>query len=241
MLCPCVCNANDSGRKKFWQCKISPPTICTIIYVMPCCSTMSTPICMGLTQHQSLPLLGGSRKRIIIPDVNGIDHLYPVSDATLHQIRAVIEASDVNAAMREGTATVPQQHHVSLGSLPSASSNFSSMSSLGSAASQAYNTPMAMWVLWVHSNPKSVSVGETENSNLFCRDSNLTEGNVLQNRKLWIIIWFLSSTNPILALHDYCNMLMRSGWLHELQHFKQLLDMQLAPQTNSCQSVFRRR
>ena len=85
---------------------------------MPFCSTMPTPIRMGLTQHQSLPLLGGLRKRIIIPDVNGIDHPYPVSDATLHQIQAVIEASDVGAAMREGTGTVQQQHHVSLGSLP---------------------------------------------------------------------------------------------------------------------------
>ena len=93
---------------------------------------------MGMSQHQSLPLLGGSRKRIIIPDVNGIDRPHPVSEATLHQVRAVIEGA-------KSTAVMTEQQHVSLGSLLSASSNFSSVSSLGSTASQAYNAPIARY------------------------------------------------------------------------------------------------
>ena len=98
---------------------------------------------MGLAQHQSLPMLGGFRKRVIIPDANGIDRPHPVSNATLHQVHAVIEAAEIHGVAMEGSSG-PVQQNVSPGSLPSASSNFSSMCSLGSATSATarYNPAM---------------------------------------------------------------------------------------------------
>ena len=101
---------------------------------------MTTPVCMGVPQHQSLPMLGGFCKRVIIPDTNGIDRPHPVSDATLDQVRAVIEAAESGGIVTSGL----QQLNMSLGSLLSASSNFSSVSSLGSATSAGvYNRTVA--------------------------------------------------------------------------------------------------
>ena len=107
---------------------------------------MTAPVRMGMTQHQSLPLLGGNTKRVIIPDVNGIDRPHPVSEATLHQVCAIIEEAEVRP---EGSSGNLQQPNVSLGSLPSATSNFSSMSSLGSSmsATGSYNPQIVRKIL----------------------------------------------------------------------------------------------
>ena len=88
-------------------------------------------------QHQmSLPSVRQPVTRIVIPDQYGIDQSYAVNAQTLHNIRSIVSAADPSTSVQQPPPLAPQmpqaaaQH--SIGSLPSATSQYSSHSSVGS-------------------------------------------------------------------------------------------------------------
>ena len=83
------------------------------------------PIRMPLVPTQSLPTVLGATRRVVVPDALGIDRSHAVSEDTLRMLRYVLD----NAQHLQ----IQQQH--SLGSLPSATSQYSTFASLGSQAS----------------------------------------------------------------------------------------------------------
>ena len=110
-------------------------------------SHMNVPTHFGTQPMQSMPSFTPPRRRITVPDDNGVDHSYDVDDAMLKHVRALV-GSRTNVARTVSTysmqlipsvptlrfGTAPQQ---SLGSLPSGGSQHSSLASFGSATSQA--------------------------------------------------------------------------------------------------------